>query len=69
MRSDAVSDDVMTAIEAAAFLRIGRNAIYDLVGRNEIPHRRLGKQIRFSRAALVQWLSSCGRSRDALKGH
>ncbi|MBA3397749.1 MAG: hypothetical protein H0T89_34310 [Deltaproteobacteria bacterium] len=32
--------------------------MYELVGRNEIPNRRLGKQIRFSRAAIMRWLDS-----------
>jgi excisionase family DNA binding protein len=45
-------------------LRVGRNTIYELVSRNEIPHRRLGKQIRFSRPALMSWLGSWS-SRDA----
>jgi excisionase family DNA binding protein len=49
-------DDVLDVEGVARLLRIGRNTIYDLVGRNEIPHRRLGKQIRFSRAAIMRWL-------------
>ena len=56
--------DVLDVDDVAALLRIGRNTIYELVGRNEIPHRRLGKQIRFSRAALMSWLGSWS-SRDA----
>ena len=53
--------DVMTVDEAAAFLRIGRNALYDAIGRGDVPHRRIGKTIRLSRSALVQWLGrSCG---------
>jgi excisionase family DNA binding protein len=53
--------DVMTVEEAAVFLRIGRNALYDAIGRGDVPHRRIGKTIRLSRAALVQWLGrSCG---------
>jgi len=52
----AVLDDVLDVEGAARLLRIGRNTIYELVGRNEIPHRRLGKQIRFSRAAIMRWL-------------
>ncbi len=53
--------DVLTVDEAARFLRTGRNAIYDAIGRGEIPHRRIGRAIRLSRAALVQWLAgSCG---------
>ena len=53
--------DVMTVEEAAVFLRIGRNALYDAIGRGDVPHRRIGKTIRLSRSALVQWLGrSCG---------
>jgi excisionase family DNA binding protein len=53
--------DVMTVEEAAVFLRIGRNALYDAIGQGDVPHRRIGKTIRLSRSALVQWLGrSCG---------
>ncbi len=44
--------------DVARLLRVGRNTIYELAGRNEIPSRRLGKQIRFSRAAIMRWLDS-----------
>jgi len=60
----AANDAVLDVEETARLLRVGRNTIYELVGRNEIPHRRLGKQIRFSRAALMSWLDSWS-SRDA----
>jgi excisionase family DNA binding protein len=54
-------DDVLTVEQAAKFLRMGRNAVYDGIGRGEIPHRRIGRMIRLSRAALMQWLAgSCG---------
>ncbi len=52
----AAIDEVLDVESATRLLRIGRNTIYELVGRNEIPHRRLGKQIRFSRAAIMRWL-------------
>jgi len=59
--SGAGPDDVLTVEQAAKFLRLGRNAVYDGVGRGEIPHRRIGRAIRLSRAALVRWLAgSCG---------
>lgn len=60
----AAIDAVLDVEQTARLLRVGRNTIYELVGRNEIPHRRLGKQIRFSRAALMSWLGSWS-SRDA----
>jgi excisionase family DNA binding protein len=50
--------DVLVVDDVARLLRVGRNAVYDLVARNAIPHCRLGKHIRFSRAAVMQWLSS-----------
>jgi excisionase family DNA binding protein len=61
---EPVTDAVLDVEQTARLLRVGRNTIYELVGRNEIPHRRLGKQIRFSRAALMSWLGSWS-SRDA----
>lgn len=61
-RNDQVSGDgdgdVLTVDDVAELLKVGRNAVYESVGRNEIPHRRIGKQIRFSRRAIVRWLDS-----------
>lgn len=55
-----MSRDVLTVAEAARFLRIGRNQLYHAIGRDEIPHRRIGRVIRLSRSALVRWLErSC----------
>jgi excisionase family DNA binding protein len=51
--------EVMDADEVAAFLGVDRNTVYDYAGRGEIPHRRLGKRLLFSRSALVAWLGSC----------
>jgi excisionase family DNA binding protein len=50
------ADDVLTVEQAAKFLRLGRNAVYDAIGRGEIPHRRIGRSIRLSRVALLRWL-------------
>ena len=49
---------VMTADEAAAFLGVDRNTIYEFAGRGAIPHQRLGKRLLFHRAALVSWLDA-----------
>lgn len=49
-------DDVLTVEQAAKFLRLGRNAVYDAIGRGEIPHRRIGRSIRLSRVVLLRWL-------------
>ena len=55
---DPGTNEVLDVDGATRLLRIGRNTIYELVARNAIPHRRLGKQIRFSRAAIMRWLDS-----------
>ena len=39
--------------------------LYEAIGRGRIPHRRIGKQIRLSRAALVQWLGDAWSLRVA----
>lgn len=54
--------DVLTVGEGAALLRIGRNALYDAIGRGEVPHRRIGKSIRLSRTELLRWLAGTGRA-------
>jgi excisionase family DNA binding protein len=48
--------DVLDVRGAMALLKVGRSTVYQLAGRNEIPHRRVGSQLRFSRAALLRWL-------------
>jgi excisionase family DNA binding protein len=58
---------VLDVPHVARLLGVGRNTIYALVARNAIPHRRLGKAIRFSRAAVMSWLASWS-SRDPKKG-
>jgi excisionase family DNA binding protein len=65
MMNVSPDDDVLDVRGAMALLKIGRDAIYSGVARLEIPHRRIGRHIRFSRAALMRWLDSCGSQRDA----
>lgn len=61
--------DAMTADEVAAFLAVDRKTVYAAVLRNDIPHRRMGKRILFSRDALALWLrGTCkGSSESALR--
>ncbi len=58
MTSPSIENDVLTVPEAAKVLRIGRNALYDAIGRGEVPHWRIGKSIRLSRAVIMQRLAS-----------
>ena len=50
------STDILTAEEAAEFLKIGRNQLYEAAGRGHIPHQRIGRTYRFSRSALMAWM-------------
>jgi excisionase family DNA binding protein len=63
----AADVDVLDVPQVASLLGVGRNTIYALVAKNEIPHRRLGKAIRFGRSAVMSWLGSWS-SRDAKEG-
>ncbi len=58
-------DEVLNVAEAAALLGVGKYALYGLVGKNAIPHRRVGKHLRFSRAALLRWLEGDRPSSEA----
>jgi excisionase family DNA binding protein len=48
--------DVLTLAEAAAYLRVTENEIARLVRDEGLPGRKLGKDWRFLKAALRQWL-------------
>ena len=50
-------DDVLDVAGAARLLGVGRDAIYVACARLEIPHRRVGRVLRFSRTALLRWLA------------
>ena len=51
-------DDVLTSAEAAAFLKVGNRTVLDEAKRGRLPGRRVGKEWRFSRRMLEQWLAS-----------
>jgi excisionase family DNA binding protein len=57
--SDDHHAEVMNAEEVAAFLRVDRKTVYDYAARGELPFRRLGRRLLFSRSALVSWLTEC----------
>jgi excisionase family DNA binding protein len=51
---------VLTAREAAAILRVGRNQLYQAVARGQLGAIRIGRSIRIPRHALVALLASTG---------
>ncbi len=48
--------DAITADEAATMLGVSRWSLYAAANRREVPHRRLGRRMLFSRRALLLWL-------------
>lgn len=49
---------LMSVDEVATMLGYHRRTVYMKVEANEIPHIRIGKSIRFSRADLTEWLDA-----------
>lgn len=50
--------EVMTAKEAALFLRLSEGAVRSWAHTGEIPCARLGRRLRFRRTALLVWLEA-----------
>jgi excisionase family DNA binding protein len=52
------SDEILGVDEVAALLRVGPEAIYRQLRTGKMPGRKLGREWRVSRQALLAWLSS-----------
>jgi excisionase family DNA binding protein len=52
-------DNLMTYLEAADYLHVGRSTLYDLVGRGELPFVRLSPRcVRFRVVDLVEFVEA-----------
>jgi excisionase family DNA binding protein len=58
VNGDTAQTDVLTLAEAAAYLRLPEADVLRLVGEQALPARCLGKEWRFLKAAIQQWLST-----------
>jgi excisionase family DNA binding protein len=54
----ATPPEVLTAREAAAILRVGRNQLYQAVARGQLDAVRIGRSIRIPKQALLELLAS-----------
>jgi excisionase family DNA binding protein len=54
----ATLPEVLTAREAAAILRVGRNQLYQAVARGELGAVRIGRSIRIPKQALLDLLTA-----------
>ncbi len=49
-------DRILTAPEVAEYLKISKAKIYYLINRRELPHIRLGRNVRILEGDLIEWL-------------
>ena len=64
--SPAALPEVMTPDELAAFLRLNRKTVYELLARRAIPgSRRIGRRYRIARDAVLDWLRGQDRGPGA----
>lgn len=53
-------DEVLTLEELAAYLKVSETTAYALVRSGDIPGRKVGREWRFLRARVVEWLMQAG---------
>ncbi len=49
-------DEILTIPQVAKYLKISKAKIYYLVQRREIPHIKIGRNVRIRESDLVKWL-------------
>ena len=58
-------DPLFKIQEAAQYLRVARQTLYNLVNRKEIPFLKAGGSLRFRKSELDEWLlEGAGRSAE-----
>jgi len=58
--SATLSEPLLSVRAAAELLNVSSRTVYDLVANGELPHVRVGGQIRFVPEALEEWLRAGG---------
>jgi excisionase family DNA binding protein len=57
--------DVLTLLEAAAYLRVAERAVREMADAEVLPARKIGGEWRFLKSALQDWLRHRPTGRDA----
>lgn len=63
-----VQRDILTIEEAAELLGVSVKTFNKVLHSQDLPARKIGREWKFSRAALIEWVGS-GRSKDFYQGH
>lgn len=56
MASTSIDNEILTLHEAAAYLRVSQDEVLELAERSELPGRKIGREWRFMKEALGDWL-------------
>lgn len=51
-----LEDPILTIPEVAHYLKISKSKIYSLVSKEEIPHLKIGRNVRIRRKDLQAWI-------------
>lgn len=54
------SNEVMTLDELSVYLKIPKSTLYKLVQEGRLPGQKIGKQWRFGKQGIDQWLAEGG---------
>ena len=49
-------DTILTIPEVARYLKMSKSKIYDLVSKKEIPHIKIGRNVRIRQTDLQLWM-------------
>jgi excisionase family DNA binding protein len=63
MKNQLLTDDILTLEEASQLFQVSTKTFLKLLREENLPARKVGREWRFSRTALLQWMAD-GKSQD-----
>lgn len=60
------NDSVLTLEEAAQFLKISETTLYQLIRAGKIPTRKVGREWRFLKSSIIEWLTKPQSEEDEM---
>ena len=66
-RHQEPESDVLDIDEAAALLKVSDRTLWTLAREGAVPSRRVGKQFRFSKALLLEWVRNEGQQQGEVE--
>lgn len=59
--ANSINSPIFNVPQAAAYLGVGKDILYTLAARDEIPHCHVGRHLRFHRADLEDYIRNSHR--------